>query len=164
MATINKQIAEQIIANDGYFADDPRVAKVVVYENMFDGTDSYALVYPHEYLMRYEESPILQERESVVGGRMTFPPYTPPANPELMRLLLNNIRPVIADGRAVYICLALPDVDYQLTSWVEGMLCPRCSFDGWMCLQNMPISDKIGQAARLEWIDYLLKELSNEAT
>lgn len=56
MATISKEIAEAIIKNNGHFMDDPQVSKVVVYTNMFDGADSYAIVYPHEYQMRYEDS------------------------------------------------------------------------------------------------------------
>lgn len=36
MATISKQLAEKIIANDGYYSDDPRVMQVVRYDN-FEG-------------------------------------------------------------------------------------------------------------------------------
>lgn len=56
MATISEEIAKKIIANDGYYEDDPRVSKVVKYNNAFGG-ESWAIVYPHEFQMRYEESP-----------------------------------------------------------------------------------------------------------
>ena len=56
MATVNKQIAEEIIANEGFYEDDPRVVKVVAYDNQFDGKTAYALIYQHEDYMRYEKS------------------------------------------------------------------------------------------------------------
>ena len=44
MATVDKALAEQIIAQDGYYADDPRVMQVVKYENAFGGY-SWAILY-----------------------------------------------------------------------------------------------------------------------
>ena len=55
MSTISREIAEQIAADDGYFMDDPRVLKVVKYENAWGG-ESWAIVYPHQNPMMYEES------------------------------------------------------------------------------------------------------------
>lgn len=57
MATVSEQIAKEIIANDGYYRDDPRVMKVVTYENDFNRALCWAIVYPLENQMRYEESP-----------------------------------------------------------------------------------------------------------
>lgn len=57
MATVSEKIAKEIIDNDGYYKDDPRVMKVITYENDFNGGLSYALVYPGEDYFRYEKSP-----------------------------------------------------------------------------------------------------------
>lgn len=57
MATVSKHIAEELIANDGYYPGDPRVSKVVQYSNDFNGELAWAIVYPHEDQMRYETSP-----------------------------------------------------------------------------------------------------------
>ena len=56
MASIGKDLAEEIIANEGHYFDDPRVAKVLVYTTP-EGEEQHAIVYPHEDRMRYEESP-----------------------------------------------------------------------------------------------------------
>ena len=55
MATINKDLAEKIIAQDGYFENDPRVLKVVEYDNMWGGK-SYGIIYPEDSPDRYEET------------------------------------------------------------------------------------------------------------
>lgn len=55
MTTVTKGIADEVIANDGYYPGDPRVTKVVQYQNQWGGT-SYALVYHFEDQMRYENS------------------------------------------------------------------------------------------------------------
>jgi hypothetical protein len=57
MGSISKKVAEEIVANDGVYMDDPRCSKIVTYENMFDGGLTYAIVYPHEDQMKYERSP-----------------------------------------------------------------------------------------------------------
>jgi hypothetical protein len=57
MGTINKEIAEVIIANNGYYPGDPRVKKIVTYNNQFNGGLEWALVGPGDDLMRYEKSP-----------------------------------------------------------------------------------------------------------
>jgi hypothetical protein len=56
MGSITAQTAKEIIAADGHYYDDPKAAKVVVYTTP-EGQEQHAIVYPHEYRMRYEESP-----------------------------------------------------------------------------------------------------------
>lgn len=56
MSTISQEIAEQMVANDGRYGDDTQCSKIVSYDNAFGGT-SWAVVYPHEDQMRYENSP-----------------------------------------------------------------------------------------------------------
>lgn len=59
MATINKALADQIIANDGYYADDPRVHRVVTYTDM-GGKLAYAIEYGHQ-IGEYAESPFVRD-------------------------------------------------------------------------------------------------------
>lgn len=68
MATVSKTMAYQIIARDGYYPGDPRVTKVVRYDNNYGGT-CYALVWPHENQMRYEESPDCRNVEVIWSAR-----------------------------------------------------------------------------------------------
>jgi hypothetical protein len=58
MATVNnKEIVDQIIANDGFYDDeDPRVIRIVQYENQWNGAPAYGLIYVGENPMRYHES------------------------------------------------------------------------------------------------------------
>lgn len=62
MATIEqKDIVDEIIAGDGLYGDeedgyDPRVVKIVQYQNMFNGGTCYGLIYEHEDLNRYHAS------------------------------------------------------------------------------------------------------------
>jgi hypothetical protein len=65
MATVNKKIADEIIANDGYYEGDPRVVKVVKYQNQFNGEDAYGIIYSHEDPMRYHNSPACINPETV---------------------------------------------------------------------------------------------------
>ena len=61
MATVSKHIADQIIAADGYYADDPRVQQVVRYTN-FEGTFAYAILYPQDVAAdRYAPSPFVRD-------------------------------------------------------------------------------------------------------
>lgn len=55
MATVGKQLADQLAAQDGYYADDPRVVRIVEYDNAFGGV-SYGIEYKHE-VGRYAPSP-----------------------------------------------------------------------------------------------------------
>ena len=56
MATVSKDLAEQIIKQDGYYADDPRVMQVVKYENAW-GKEAYAILYARDMAMdRYAAS------------------------------------------------------------------------------------------------------------
>jgi|WetSurMetagenome_2_1015567.scaffolds.fasta_scaffold353251_2 hypothetical protein len=54
MATVDKEIAEELIKNKGIYFDDPPAALIVEYTNAWGGT-SYGLTYmsegdPHRYL------------------------------------------------------------------------------------------------------------------
>jgi len=56
MATVDKAIALEIIANDGYYEDDPRVQQVVKYQNAFGG-ESFAILYQRDVdIDRYAET------------------------------------------------------------------------------------------------------------
>lgn len=54
MATVGKDTADGIIASDGYYADDPRVMRIVEYTNMA-GKQAYGIEYGHE-IGKYEAS------------------------------------------------------------------------------------------------------------
>jgi hypothetical protein len=54
MGTINKQIADEIIAG-GYKSDKP--VKIVTYNNMFEGGLTYAVVCASDPYTKYEQSP-----------------------------------------------------------------------------------------------------------
>ena len=60
MATINsREIVDDIIKRDGHYEDDPRILKIVQYNNQFNGDLAYGLVYendPPGTYDRYEES------------------------------------------------------------------------------------------------------------
>ena len=47
MATISKKIADQIVAANGYYSDDPRVMRIVEYTNAW-GSLAYGIEYPHQ--------------------------------------------------------------------------------------------------------------------
>lgn len=59
MATVSKTIADLIMNADGYYADDPRVMRIVEYTNMA-GKPAYGLEYAHE-IGRYAESVYVRE-------------------------------------------------------------------------------------------------------
>lgn len=54
MGTINHAIALDIVA--GEYEED-RPTKIVTYNNMFDGSLTYAVVFEHDDQMKYERSP-----------------------------------------------------------------------------------------------------------
>lgn len=54
MGTINHKIAEDIIA--GEYSEDG-ITKIVTYNNMFDGSLTYACVFRREDQLKYELSP-----------------------------------------------------------------------------------------------------------
>jgi hypothetical protein len=58
MPTVGKQIADEIKDGDGYYADDPRVVRIVEYTDM-GGKLAYGLEYGHE-LGKYEASPYVR--------------------------------------------------------------------------------------------------------
>ena len=56
MATVDKKLAEEIIANNGHYGDDERVMQVVKYQNRHGG-ESYAVLYKRDVAIdRYEAS------------------------------------------------------------------------------------------------------------
>lgn len=54
MATVTKESADGLVANEGYYADDPRVMRIIEYTNMAD-QPAYGIEYGHE-IGRYAES------------------------------------------------------------------------------------------------------------
>lgn len=44
MTTVDKALADQIIQQDGYYADDPRVVGIIEYDNAWGGK-GYKLIY-----------------------------------------------------------------------------------------------------------------------
>ena len=59
MATVGKQIADQIAAGDGYYDTDPRVMRIVEYTDM-GGKQAYGLEYGYQY-GKYAESAYVRE-------------------------------------------------------------------------------------------------------
>lgn len=57
MATVSKSLADKLIANNGYYADDPRVVRIVEYTDM-GGKQAYGIEYPGQ-LGKYAESPYI---------------------------------------------------------------------------------------------------------
>lgn len=45
MGTVSKDLADKLVAQNGYYADDPRVMRIVEYENAFNGAKSYGIEY-----------------------------------------------------------------------------------------------------------------------
>lgn len=58
MGTVSKNIADQIKANDGYYADDPRVVRIVEYTDM-GGKQAFGLEYSCQ--PKYVESPFIRD-------------------------------------------------------------------------------------------------------
>jgi hypothetical protein len=54
MATVGKELADRLVASDGYYSDDPRVMRIVEYTNMA-GQLAYGVEYGHQ-LGKYAES------------------------------------------------------------------------------------------------------------
>jgi len=54
MPTVSKDLADKIIANDGYYFDDPRVHRIVEYTDM-GGKQAYGMEYGHQ-VGKYAES------------------------------------------------------------------------------------------------------------
>jgi hypothetical protein len=71
VATITqKNVVDEIIANDGLYGNDedgydPRVVKVVAYNNMFNGGEAWGLIYEHEDLNRYHDSPACRNPQTI---------------------------------------------------------------------------------------------------
>ena len=62
MATVSKAIADQIIAGDGYYSDDPRATRVIRYTN-FEGVHAYAIEWTKE--TRYQPSEFVRNPEVI---------------------------------------------------------------------------------------------------
>lgn len=54
MPTVSKDLADKLVASDGYYSDDPRVIRIVEYDNAWGGK-SYGLEYIGQ-LGRYSPS------------------------------------------------------------------------------------------------------------
>jgi hypothetical protein len=58
MATVSKKLADEIRDANGYYADDPRVMRIVEYTDM-GGKQAYGLEYEWQ-LGKYSESPYIR--------------------------------------------------------------------------------------------------------
>jgi len=47
MATVSKDLADQLVAQNGHYSDDPRVMRIVEYTN-FAGGQAYGIEYANE--------------------------------------------------------------------------------------------------------------------
>lgn len=70
MATIDsKTLIDTIIANDGYYEDDPRVAMIVEYTNVY-GNTAWGVVWSNEPIDRQER--YLEETAFVQNPRIIW--------------------------------------------------------------------------------------------
>jgi hypothetical protein len=58
MPTVGKKMADEIVAKDGYYLDDPRVMRIVEYTDQ-GGKQAYGLEYEHQ-VGKYAESPYIR--------------------------------------------------------------------------------------------------------
>lgn len=58
MATVHQEIADKIKEGNGYYFDDPRVARIVEYTDM-GGNQAFGLEYEHQ-VGKYAESPYIR--------------------------------------------------------------------------------------------------------
>ena len=54
MSTVSKELADALVHNNGYYADDDQVMRIVEYTNAWNGT-AYGIEYAHE-VGKYHES------------------------------------------------------------------------------------------------------------
>lgn len=54
MATVSKDLADKLVAGNGYYADDPRVIRIIEYDNAWGGK-GYGIEYQRD-IGRYSES------------------------------------------------------------------------------------------------------------
>jgi hypothetical protein len=59
MATVGKELADKVKDNNGYYSDDPRVMRIVEYDNVQGGV-AYGIEYGHE-IGRYAESEFVRK-------------------------------------------------------------------------------------------------------
>lgn len=60
MPTVDKKLADELVAKDGHYEDDPPVDLIIEYRNAFDGGRSYGIVYAGQPNL-YTESQFIQE-------------------------------------------------------------------------------------------------------
>jgi hypothetical protein len=58
MATVSKDMADELKANDGYYSDDPRVMRIVEYTNAW-GAQAFGIEYARD-IGKYRESEFVQ--------------------------------------------------------------------------------------------------------
>ena len=56
MATVSKEIADEIIRGEGHYEDDPLVIKIVRYENQWNREYAYGIIYEGEDPDRYHNA------------------------------------------------------------------------------------------------------------
>lgn len=49
MATVSKDLADKLVAQDGYYSDDARVLRIVEYTNAFGSGLSYGVEYEGQF-------------------------------------------------------------------------------------------------------------------
>ena len=76
MSTFNsKEVVDRLIANDGYYFDDPRVIRIVEYQNAHGGT-CWGVVYEMESQdrwFRYDEETHYVRNPKVIWTCITIP-------------------------------------------------------------------------------------------
>lgn len=73
MSTISKALAEELIANNGQYKDDPKAHAVLVYLNPFDNSNTYAVVYNEGALQAYIEAHMCRIIWPLASFYFTFP-------------------------------------------------------------------------------------------
>lgn len=68
MATVSIEIAQKIIAQDGYYSDDPRVLAVITYDNAW-GYKSWAICYSASEIARYAPSEFVRNLETIWSAK-----------------------------------------------------------------------------------------------
>lgn len=78
MGTVSKHIANKVIAGRGiYPGDHLRVVKVVKYQNAFDGSDAYGLIYDGKDPSTYDASGYVINPKTIWEYDSTVPVYSP---------------------------------------------------------------------------------------
>ena len=65
MATVdNKEIIDELIANNGEYSDDPPVKYIVSYETM-EGKTTWGICYSEQDLINYLDSPFCENQKMI---------------------------------------------------------------------------------------------------